>query len=125
MNTIDIHNLCHHCHIHNVFHFRSVHHLAFQVFFLFTNIYKLSIFLLSHFPGLSLSPSSLSAATFTVTLQTCTLSPSLSVSLSLQPCSPLYSLLLWTPPSSLFLSLSLSLFLFLSISPYILCASNQ
>ena len=51
--------MCHHCHIHNVFHFRSVHHLAFQVFFLFTNIYNLSVFLLSHFLGLSLRPLSL------------------------------------------------------------------
>ena len=119
--------MCHHCHIHNVFHFRSVHHLAFQVFFLFTNIYNLSIFLLSHFTGLSLSPSSLSSATFTVTLQTCTLSPSLSVSLSLQPCSPLYSLLLWTPPSSLFLSLSLSLYLslyFMRIQPIMICRTR-
>ena len=103
INKIHIHNLCHHCHIHNVFHFRSVHHLSFQVLFLFTNIQSLSISL-SHFP--SLSPSSLSSATFTVTLQTCTLSPFLSLSLYLQPRSPIYSLLLWT---HLTLSVSLSL----------------
>ena len=106
INKIHIHNLCHHCHIHNVFHFRTVHHLSFQVLFLFTNIQSLSI---SHFPFFS--PSSLSSATFTVTLQTCTLSPSLSLSLYLQPRSPIYSLLLWTHLSlSVSLSLSLSIF---------------
>ncbi|KAK2138056.1 hypothetical protein NP493_3813g00000 [Ridgeia piscesae] len=65
---------------------------------------------------LSLSPiylsPSLSSDTFTVTLQTCKLSPSLSLAHSLALTShphPLYCLLFWTQP--LCLSLSVSIFL--------------
>ena len=99
INKIHIHNLCHHCHIHNVFHFISVHHLSFQVLFLFTNIQSLSI-----------SPSSLSSATFTITLQTCTLSP-LFLSRSIFSLAHLFTLFCCGPTCLfLFLSLSLSIF---------------
>ena len=115
INKIHIHNLCHHCHIHNVFHFRSVHNLSFQV------LHSKPIYIsLSHFP--SLSPSSLSSATFTVTLQTCTLSPSLSLSLYLQPRSPIYSLLLWTP-TCLSVSLYLSIY-FMRTQPIKICRTS-
>ena len=81
--------------------------------FLFTNIHNLSIsppHSLALFP-IYLSPS-LSSARFTVTLQTCKLSPSLSLAHSLGLTShphPLYCLLFWT--QRLCLSLSLSLLL--------------
>ena len=78
--------------------------LSFQVhssIFLFTNIHNLSISL-RH--SLVLSPIYLSpslSATFTVTLQTCKPSPSLSLAYSLVFTShphPLYSLRFWTQP---------------------------
>ena len=110
-------NLCHHSRIHNVIYFRCVHHLFLFRYILhillFTNIHNLSISL-PHSLSLSdiyLSPS-LSSDTFTVTRQTCQLSPSLSLAHSLALTShphPLYCLLFWTQP--LCLSLSLSIFL--------------
>ena len=127
--------MCNHCHIHNIFHFRSVHHLSFQVLFLFTNMHNLSIFLLSHIPALS--PTYLSSATFTVTLQTCTLSPSLSVSLSLFSLVHHFTLFYCgrhlALSLSLYFSLSLSLFLFLflylslyfmRIQPIMICCTR-
>ena len=75
----------------------------------------------SHFS--SLSPSSLSSATFTVTLQTCTLSHSLFLSLYLQPRSPIYSLLLWTSPVSFCFYLYLSLY-FMRTQPIIICHTS-
>ncbi|KAK2141613.1 hypothetical protein NP493_5183g00000 [Ridgeia piscesae] len=89
--------------------FRYILHII-----LFTNIHNLSISLphsLSSLSPIYLSPS-LSSDTFTVTLQTCKLSPSLSLAHSLALTShphPLYCLLFWTQP--LCLSLSVSIFL--------------
>ena len=89
---------------------------SFLHIFLFTNIHNLSISL-PHSLALSpmyLSPP-LSSATFTVTLQTCKPSSSLSLAHSLALIShphPLYSLLLWMQPLCLSLSPSLSLSFF-------------
>ena len=118
-----------HKYFHSIFHFRSVHHLSFQVLFLFTNIqslsislyliFRLSLRLLSlqpHSPSLfrhvHYPPLFLSRSLF-----------SLALALSLQPRSPLYSLLLWTSPISFCFSLYLSLY-FLCTQPIIICRTS-
>ena len=117
VNKIDVHNLCHHCRIHNVFYFRCVvHHIVLffisfssPTFIIYLSLY-LIIWLSLSLSYVSLSP--LSSATFTVTLQTCKPSSSLYLAHSLALINhphPLYSLLFWMQP--LCLSLSLSLFL--------------
>ena len=118
-----------HKYFHSIFHFRSVHHLSFQVLFLFTNIqslsislyliFRLSLRLLSlqpHSPSLfrhvHYPPLFLSRSLF-----------SLALALSLQPRSPLYSLLLWTSPISFCFSLYLSLY-FMRTQPIIICRTS-
>ena len=107
INKIHIHNLCHHCHIHNVFHFRSVPHVSFQV--LFTISFSVSLSIFSHFSHIHRHSSDM----YTIPL---------SYSLALSSASLTYLLSsVVDPPVSFCFSISLY---FMRTQPIIICRKS-
>ena len=120
VNKIDIHNLCHHCRIHNVFYFRCVHHLVlfFKSFSSPTFIIYLSLYLILWLSLLCIS--------LPLSLQPCSLSlfrhvnhPRLFISLTLSLSSATlthFTLFCFGCNLSVFLSPSLSFFTKLTVT---------